>query len=107
MSEMKEEEEETKNSRRRKVCEFNKSTGGPQDSMREEDRSKVVGWELEEQCSSRTSTLFSFEFHEGESEDAVYYVALVQGGQQEGRRSGLSQHGCAFMDAQSRRHRQQ
>lgn len=102
-----EEEDEPEYSRRRKVFDFNKSTGGPLDSIREEDRRQVVGLELEEQCSSRTSTLFSFDFHEGESEDAVYYVALVQGGQQEGRRSGLSQHGCAFMDAQSRRHRQQ
>nr|XP_027087544.1 uncharacterized protein LOC113708990 [Coffea arabica] len=55
---------------------------GSLDSIREEDRRQVVGLELEEQCSSRTSTLFSFDFHEGESEDAVYYVALVQGGQQ-------------------------
>lgn len=95
-----EEEDEPEYSRRRKVFDFNKSTGGPLDSIREEDQRQVVGLELEEQCSSRTSTLFSFDFREGESEDAVYYVALVQGGQQgNGGSKRAADQDSASMDA--------
>lgn len=77
-----EEEEEHEYSRGRKVFDFNKITGGPLDSIREEDQRQVVGLELEGLGSGRSSNLFSFNFHDGESEDAVYYVALLQGGQQ-------------------------